>query len=211
MGHRASGARGAPRVIEAKGKADGLTGVPVVRALNTTRPRGVGSGARVFAGRDPELDLLGGDPFRTRDQPAVEHERPKRLGVGAWEAECEEHQVGRSGLVVGLGKLEVEVEMALRSALEHEETEHVRRNVLQHVVDGDEGGAARRLLHGLTAARERHEFVEHELHALRRKPERRETITATTATVLTSTAPTVAMIRLLVIDWTYWLWVKIVS
>jgi class 3 adenylate cyclase len=50
---------GAPRLVQAKGKADGVTGVPVLRALSVTRPRGVSSGARLFVGRQAELDLLG--------------------------------------------------------------------------------------------------------------------------------------------------------
>jgi len=49
---------GAPRTVEAKGKQDGVTGVPVLRALRTMRPRGVGGLPRVFVGRDSELELL---------------------------------------------------------------------------------------------------------------------------------------------------------
>ena len=48
----------APRAVEAKGKADGVVASPVVRALRTMRPRGVGGLRRVFVGRDNELELL---------------------------------------------------------------------------------------------------------------------------------------------------------
>ena len=48
----------APRAVEAKGKADGVIASPVVRALRTMRPRGVGGLRRVFVGRDNELELL---------------------------------------------------------------------------------------------------------------------------------------------------------
>src|SRR5262249_57466256 len=49
---------GRARSFEAKGKPGGLTGVPVVRALEGTRPRGVSGLPRVFVGRDNELELL---------------------------------------------------------------------------------------------------------------------------------------------------------
>jgi class 3 adenylate cyclase/tetratricopeptide (TPR) repeat protein len=48
----------ASRTVEAKGKADGVVASPVVRALRTMRPRGVGRLRRVFVGRDTELELL---------------------------------------------------------------------------------------------------------------------------------------------------------
>ena len=48
----------APRAVEAKGKTDGVVASPVVRALRTMRPRGVGGLRRVFVGRDNELELL---------------------------------------------------------------------------------------------------------------------------------------------------------
>jgi class 3 adenylate cyclase len=48
----------AERVVEAKGKPDGVVGSRVVRALRTMRPRGIGGLPRVFVGRDGELDLL---------------------------------------------------------------------------------------------------------------------------------------------------------
>src|SRR5262245_51901048 len=51
-------ALGVSRTVEAKGKAEGLAGAPVLRALSATRPRALGSGLRVFVGRDAELDLL---------------------------------------------------------------------------------------------------------------------------------------------------------
>jgi class 3 adenylate cyclase len=49
---------GVRRTVEAKGKATGVVGVPVVRALRTMRPRGAGGHKRVFVGRDSELELL---------------------------------------------------------------------------------------------------------------------------------------------------------
>src|SRR5262249_35262285 len=49
---------GRARSFEAKGKPGGLTGIPVVRALEGTRPRGVSGLPRVFVGRDNELELL---------------------------------------------------------------------------------------------------------------------------------------------------------
>ncbi len=48
----------APRIVEAKGKADGVVASAVVRALRTMRPRGVRGLRRVFVGRDSELELL---------------------------------------------------------------------------------------------------------------------------------------------------------
>jgi class 3 adenylate cyclase len=49
---------GAARIEDAQGKPGGVEGVPVVRALRTMRPRGVGGLRRVFVGRDNELELL---------------------------------------------------------------------------------------------------------------------------------------------------------
>ncbi len=49
---------GNPRVVEAKGKPDGVVGHPVLRALTLARPRGVAGFRRVFVGRESELDLL---------------------------------------------------------------------------------------------------------------------------------------------------------
>jgi class 3 adenylate cyclase/tetratricopeptide (TPR) repeat protein len=48
----------APRAVEAKGKPEGVVAAPVVRALRTMRPRGVGGLRRVFVGRENELELL---------------------------------------------------------------------------------------------------------------------------------------------------------
>jgi hypothetical protein len=42
----------------AKGKSGDVVGTPVLRALRTIRPRGVGALRRVFVGRDAELELL---------------------------------------------------------------------------------------------------------------------------------------------------------
>jgi class 3 adenylate cyclase len=49
---------GEPRTIDAKGKPDGVEGVPVARALRSMRPRGVAGLRRVFVGRESELELL---------------------------------------------------------------------------------------------------------------------------------------------------------
>jgi len=49
---------GASRTVEAKGKTGGVVGTPVLHAIRTSRPRGVGGLPRVFVGRDSELDLL---------------------------------------------------------------------------------------------------------------------------------------------------------
>ena len=46
------------RIVEAKGKPDGIACRPVLRALTLMRPRGVGGLHRVFVGRESELDLL---------------------------------------------------------------------------------------------------------------------------------------------------------
>jgi len=49
---------GSRRVVEAKGKPEGVPGYPVLRALTLTRPRGVGGLQRAFVGRERELELL---------------------------------------------------------------------------------------------------------------------------------------------------------
>jgi class 3 adenylate cyclase len=50
---------GEPRNVEAKGKAGGVVGVPVLGALRLVRPRGSGSGLRrAFVGRDNEVEVL---------------------------------------------------------------------------------------------------------------------------------------------------------
>src|SRR5436190_14570448 len=46
------------RVVEAKGKENGISALPLRRALTLMRPRGVGGLNRAFVGRDTELDLL---------------------------------------------------------------------------------------------------------------------------------------------------------
>lgn len=56
------------RVVEAKGKPDGVACRPVVRALTLMRPRGVGGLRRVFVGRESELDLLHATFRRTAAQ-----------------------------------------------------------------------------------------------------------------------------------------------
>ena len=46
------------RMVEAKGKRDGVACRPVLRALTLMRPRGASGMRRVFVGREAELDLL---------------------------------------------------------------------------------------------------------------------------------------------------------
>lgn len=46
------------RVMEGKGKPEGIACRPVLRALTLARPRGVGGLRRVFVGRESELELL---------------------------------------------------------------------------------------------------------------------------------------------------------
>jgi class 3 adenylate cyclase len=48
----------APRRVEARGKPDGVVGIPVLNAVGSIRPRGVSGLRRVFVGRDSELELL---------------------------------------------------------------------------------------------------------------------------------------------------------
>jgi class 3 adenylate cyclase/tetratricopeptide (TPR) repeat protein len=49
---------GRSETVEAKGKAGGVLGRPLVRSLSLMRPRGVSGLRRVFVGRDAELDVL---------------------------------------------------------------------------------------------------------------------------------------------------------
>ena len=49
---------GDPRTVDAKGKPEGVQGVPVAGALRSMRPRGVAGLRRVFVGRESELELL---------------------------------------------------------------------------------------------------------------------------------------------------------
>jgi class 3 adenylate cyclase/tetratricopeptide (TPR) repeat protein len=49
---------GSPRRIEAKGKDQGVVGVPLHGALSLMRPRGVSGLQQAFVGRDSELELL---------------------------------------------------------------------------------------------------------------------------------------------------------
>ena len=56
------------RLVEAKGKKDGVACRPVLRALGLMRLRGVGGLHRVFVGREAELELLVahfGEPSRS--------------------------------------------------------------------------------------------------------------------------------------------------
>jgi class 3 adenylate cyclase/tetratricopeptide (TPR) repeat protein len=49
---------GPARRVEAKGKEEGVVGVPLLRALSLMRPRGVGGLQQAFVGRTGELELL---------------------------------------------------------------------------------------------------------------------------------------------------------
>src|SRR6266545_334122 len=49
---------GTPRRVQAKGKEEGVFGVPLLAALTLMRPRGVGGLQPAFVGRDGELELL---------------------------------------------------------------------------------------------------------------------------------------------------------
>jgi len=49
---------GTSRVVEAKGKPEGVVGHPVERALTLSRPRGAAGLGSVFVGRESELELL---------------------------------------------------------------------------------------------------------------------------------------------------------
>jgi class 3 adenylate cyclase len=62
---------GAERIVEAKGKPEGLICRPVLRALTLVRPRGVGGSVRVFVGRETEIELL-----RATFRRAVAHGEP---------------------------------------------------------------------------------------------------------------------------------------
>lgn len=59
---------GERRIVEAKGKPDGIACHTVVRALSLMRPRGVGGLRRVFVSRESELELLRALFRRTVDQ-----------------------------------------------------------------------------------------------------------------------------------------------
>ena len=103
----------APREVEVKGKADGVVASPVVGALRTMRPRGVGGLRRVFVGRDNELELL-----RVTYRRASEQSEPHLVtlvgepGVGKstlvselWEALATEEPppVNRTGRCLAYG------------------------------------------------------------------------------------------------------------
>ena len=75
------------RTVEAKGKAGGIVGSRVERALRTMRPRGTG-GRRVFVGRDSELELL-----RATYRRAAAHSEPHLVTIVG------EPGVGKSRLV----------------------------------------------------------------------------------------------------------------
>ena len=67
---------GDPKVVEAKGKPDGVSCRPLVRALSLMRTRGVGGLARAFVGRDDELERVQA-AYRT----AVEQRTPVLVTV----------------------------------------------------------------------------------------------------------------------------------
>lgn len=67
---------GEPAVFEAKGKPEGIVAHRVVRALSLMRPRGVSGLARVFVGRDHELERL-----CRAYLAAVEQRRPQLVTV----------------------------------------------------------------------------------------------------------------------------------
>src|SRR5438477_3779069 len=58
------------RRVEAKGKEDGVVGVPLASALTLMRPRGVGGLQPAFVGRDGELQLLLATYGRSVEQEA---------------------------------------------------------------------------------------------------------------------------------------------
>jgi class 3 adenylate cyclase/tetratricopeptide (TPR) repeat protein len=64
------------RVVEAKGKSEGVPSRRVLRALSLMRPRGVGGMRRVFVGRESELDLL-----RAIFRRAVSQEEPHLVSI----------------------------------------------------------------------------------------------------------------------------------
>jgi class 3 adenylate cyclase len=66
----------APAVVEAKGKPEGIVARRVVRALSLMRPRGVSGLARVFVGRDQELERL-----QRTYLTAVEQRRPRLMTI----------------------------------------------------------------------------------------------------------------------------------
>ena len=77
--------------------------------------------------------------------------------------------VGGILLPVGLfGEVEVEVEVGLCLPLDHEETEYVASDIGEKLVDGDVGRSARRLLHLLARARQRHELVHQQFDSVLR-------------------------------------------
>ncbi len=101
-----SAARGAfefgdARQVEAKGKPDGVSCRPVLRALGLMRPRGVGGLRRVFVGRESELELL-----RAIYRRAVEQQEPHLVSIVG------EPGVGKTRLVRELWELLAEEEPA---------------------------------------------------------------------------------------------------
>jgi class 3 adenylate cyclase len=82
------------RVVEAKGKPDGVACHPVLRELEALRPRGVGGLRRVFVGRESELDLL-----RATYRRAATHSEPHLVTIVG------EPGVGKTRLVRELWEL----------------------------------------------------------------------------------------------------------
>jgi len=64
------------RVLEAKGKPDGIACRPVLRALTLARPRGVGGFRHAFVGRESEFELL-----RATYRRAVSQEEPHLVTI----------------------------------------------------------------------------------------------------------------------------------
>ena len=79
---------GAPHVVAAKGRKDGVQAHRLLRALSWDRPRGVPAAGKVFVGRRAELELL-----------TITHERVVRSGEPHLVAILGEPGVGKTTLV----------------------------------------------------------------------------------------------------------------
>jgi len=103
-----------PRIVEAKGKPDGVACRRLVRALTLMRPRGVSGLRRAFVGRERELELL-----RASYRHAVDRGEPHLVtivgdaGVGktrlmrelwAWLSEQEPQPLQRTGRCLSYGQ-----------------------------------------------------------------------------------------------------------
>ena len=85
---------GESRVVEAKGKPEGLVCRPVLRALTLARPRGVSGFRLAFVGRESELELL-----RATYRRAISQEEPHLVTIVG------ESGVGKTRLVRELWQL----------------------------------------------------------------------------------------------------------